>query len=123
MEKLIKFYFIFDLCILITLVFVFIIGVSIILPPMFFFTIPALIFIICIFIKSIKAFVYERKVINELLNFYTIEEGVKSLTIAQNMVNKFQKNNDIVYATRMRLICVEEIMKKLHNMGWEGDKL
>jgi hypothetical protein len=121
MEKLLKFYVIFDLCCLISLILAFFIYVSIMLPPMLFFTIPAVIFIICISIKSIKTFIYERKVVNELLNFDTIEEGIECLTIAQNMVFRLNQNNDTIYATRIQLICEEQIIKKLNDMGWEGE--
>ena len=123
MKKFISIWFMFWCCILIALMLTFIISVSIKFPIALLFTIPSIIFIIFIHINPILALIYERKLVRELLDFDTIEDGIEALGIATNAMMKFQTNNATLYAKRFNLICVEEIKKKLNIMGWEGDKL
>lgn len=77
------------------------------------------IILVCLFlVHYIRFFLLEYRVIKGLLNFDTVEEGVKSLGIAEEMVEALQKNNDTLYATRISLICVKKIKRKLTIMGY-----
>ena len=123
MKKCISIWFSFWCCILIALMLTFIISVSIKFPIALLFTIPSIIFIIFIHINPILALIYERKLVRELLDFDTIEDGIEALGIATNAMMKFQANNDTLYATRFENVCIKPIKEKLNIMGWEGDKL
>jgi hypothetical protein len=82
-------------------------------------------FIICTVyysIKTTKEMYIEYNMVKKLNKFSTIDEGLKHLGIAKNLVNEFNKNGDVLYATRIDLICRKVIEKKLYSMGWEGDK-
>lgn len=70
----------------------------------------------------IRFFLLEKKTIKRLLNFDTIEEGLKSLGIAEKMVEELKKNDDGLYAVRIYLICVKKIERKLTLMGYTERK-
>ena len=117
MKKFISIWFMFWCCILIALMLTFIIGVSIKYPISLFFTIPAIIYIICIHINPTLTLIYERKLLSELLDFDTIEDGKEALDIATNTMMKFQANNDTLYATRFEMVCIKPIKEKLNSLG------
>ena len=114
--KIISIGFMFWYCIFVALVLTFIIGISIKLPILLFFTIPAIIYIICIHINPILTLIYERKLLSELLDFDTVEDGKDKLNIATNAMMKFQANNDTLYATRFEMVCIKPIKEKLNSL-------
>ena len=77
-----------------------------------------IILVLIVLVHYIRFFLLENRVIKRLLNFDTVEEGLKSLGIAEEMVEALQKNNDTLYATRISLICVRKIKRKLTLMGY-----
>lgn len=78
----------------------------------------AIILVFVYLLHVIRFFLLEKRTIKRLLNFDTVEEGLKSLGIANEMVKELQKDNDTIYATRMNLICVKKIKQKLIFMGY-----
>lgn len=77
-----------------------------------------IVFVLTFLGHYIRFFLLEKRTIKRLLNFDTVEQGIKSLGIAEKMVEALQKNNDTIYATRIYLICVKKIKHKLSLMGY-----
>ena len=87
-----------------------------------FIFVPFMVYTVYCSIKTTKEMCVEYTTVKKLNTFLTIDEGLKHLKIAKNLVNKPNKNGDLLYATRIDLICRKVIEKKLYSMGWEGDK-
>lgn len=92
------------------------------LNAIFTVTIFAVVLVLPFFVHYIRFSLLEKKTIKRLLNFDTVEEGLKSLGIAEEMVEKLQENNDGLYATRIYLIGVKPIKRKLTLMGYTERK-
>lgn len=87
-----------------------------------FIFVPFMIYTVYCSIKTTKEMYIEYTTVKKLNAFLTIDEGLKHLKIAKNLVNKLNKNGNVLYSTRIDLICQKVIEKKLYSMGWEGDK-
>ena len=78
--------------------------------------------IVWVIVTGNRELIREYRVVKKLLSFNTIEQGLECLRIAENMVDKLAKADDVAYSHHMYYECVEPIQEKLSEMGWNDDR-